>query len=300
LVLHLPTRTPWDAEGTLAFLSRRALDGVEDVSEPGRYRRGVATPHGHCVLEAWPETGRLAVRLHLFELSSLPFAVDGVRRLFDLDADPVAVDDVLGRDPVLAPLVRDRPGVRVPGAVDGFELAVRAVVGQQVSVGGARTLLTRLVARCGEPLPDDGGPRLLFPTPSRVLDADLAGLGLTRARVACLRALASGHVGGRLDLRPGADLAAQRRELLDTPGVGPWTAEYVALRALGDPDAFPATDLVLRRAVGELQAAPGRWRPWRGYGALHLWLAAGAAAPVVDRPAPARTRTPTPTLEDAL
>jgi AraC family transcriptional regulator of adaptative response / DNA-3-methyladenine glycosylase II len=218
------------------------------------------------------------------------------RRLFDLDADPWAVRDVLARDPLLAPLVDAHPGLRMPGAFDGFELAIRAVLGQQISVAAASTLAGRLVARCGTPLPEtgeDGGPSHLFPTAAQVAAADLSGLGLTGARRRTLEALAGAVAAGEIDLDGGADPAETADRLLALPGVGPWTVSYIAMRALGDPDALPVADLALRRAFAALAPAgrnPARrnpadqnpagqsladraedWRPWRAYAAMHLW-----------------------------
>ncbi len=274
LVLRLATRQPWDADATMRFLAARAIPGVEEVDD-GAYRRTLRTAEGVGRVEARADSGRLAVRLLLPSLPAVRPAVAALRRLFDLDADPLAVDEALGADPVLAPLVQARPGLRVPGTVDGFELAVRAVVGQQVSVAGARTLLGRVVARCaggeaGEAAALEG-PSHAFPSPAVVAAADLSGLGLTGRRVDTLRRLAECVADGGLSLAPGADLAQARDRLLALPGIGPWTADYVAMRALADPDAFPADDLVLRRVVTELRADPDRWRPWRAYAAVHLW-----------------------------
>lgn len=285
LVLRLATRAPWDAAGTLGFLSARAVPGVEHVGD-GRYQRRLRTRDGEVALDAWPERGRLAVRLRMPSLASLRPTVAATRRLFDLDADPVAVDAVLGADRALAPLVAARPGLRVPGSVDGFEAVVRAVVGQQVSVAGARTLLGRIAGRCAQsPAPAREAtayPGLVFPAADDLLAADLSGLGLTGRRVTTLRDVAARVVDGRLDLHPGGDLAAQRSALLEVPGIGPWTVEYVAMRALGDPDAYPADDLVLRRWVRTRDAEPNRWRPWRAYAAIHLW--ASAHAPTAEEP----------------
>ncbi|MFZ0324812.1 MAG: AlkA N-terminal domain-containing protein [Actinomycetes bacterium] len=271
LVLRLPTRVPWDAQATLRFLAARAIPGVESFDD-GLYRRTVVTPDGVGFVEAWHDADRLAVRLRLPALSSVRPAVAALRRLFDLDADPLAVDETLSDDPHFAPMVRSHPGLRVPGAVDGFELAVRAVVGQQISVAGARTLLGRIVERCAGPAADaDEAVCRTFPSAERVAGADLSGLGLTGRRCATLTALASVVVDGGLSLQPGADLAEQRAALLAIAGIGPWTAEYVAMRALGDTDAFPTDDLVLRRAVHQHKLEPSRWRPWRAYAAVHLW-----------------------------
>jgi AraC family transcriptional regulator of adaptative response / DNA-3-methyladenine glycosylase II len=207
----------------------------------------------------------------------------GVRRLFDLDAEPEAIARVLSRDPRLARSVRARPGLRVPGAIDGFELAVRAVLGQQVSVRAATTLAGRLTAAFGEPAPPDlldaetnGGrldrlpvaaDRLAAVSPDQIA---ATGMPLTRART--LVELARATAGGMLDLRPGADPDATLARLIELPGIGPWTAQYIAMRALHWPDAFPATDLIIRRVLGDdAIRASERWRPWRAYAAMHLW-----------------------------
>jgi len=240
----------------------------------------VPTRHGPSVVEVTPGTGHVTTRLRLPDLSDLGTVVAAVRRLLDLDADPLSIDAVLAADPAMAPLVAERPGLRVPGAVDGFELAVRAVVGQQVSVAGARTLAGRLVTAFGTSLEDpDGALRTAFPTADQLAAADLAGpaLGLTGARVRALRALAVEVAEGRLALDPGGDRALTRAQLTALPGVGSWTAEYIAMRALADPDAWPDTDLVVRRRLAARGGDPERWRPWRAYGALHLWNDAGTA-----------------------
>src|SRR5688572_5845030 len=213
----------------------------------------------------------------LFALSS------AARRVFDVAADPACIAAAFRRDSLLAPLVRRRPGLRIPGVWDAFECAVRAVLGQQVSVAAARTLAARLVARLGRPVPGGiDGLTHLFPTANALAEADLVGLGLTTARVAALHALARAVSRGTLDFAaPAAEVTAGLGAL---PGFGRWTAEYVALRALGEPDAFPDGDLVLRRmAAGDgtpltaagLAARAAAWRPWRAYAALHLWRAAG-------------------------
>jgi AraC family transcriptional regulator of adaptative response / DNA-3-methyladenine glycosylase II len=298
LTLRLRHRAPLDAGGLLAFLGTRAVPGVEawDPAGGGTYRRVLALPHGAGVATLAPGDSRagdhVRCELRLGDLRDLAAAVQRCRRLLDLDADPVAVDDALASDPLLAPLVHAAPGRRVPGAVDGAELAVRAVLGQQVSVAGARTLAGRLTAALGEPLPEalaDGeraapaepppgapaGGRLThaFPTAAALAAADPAGLPLTRARAHALTSLCGAVADGSLALDPGADRDATRERLLRLPGIGPWTAEYVAMRALGDPDAFPATDLGVRKALDRLgaAAAPERWRPWRAYAVQHLW-----------------------------
>jgi AraC family transcriptional regulator, regulatory protein of adaptative response / DNA-3-methyladenine glycosylase II len=281
-VLRLAHRRPYAAGPLLSFLAARAVPGVEERRDGG-YRRSLRLPGGAGVVAVTPPDpgeGQLTVRLDLEDPGDLGAAVERCRRLLDLDADPRAVDAVLGPDPLLAPLLRLRPGLRVPGHPDGFELAVRAVLGQQVTVKGARTLAARLVGKLGSPLAKPAGPVThLFPSAEAVADDDLSGVGLTGTRVRALRALA-GAVAGGLALGPDADRDETRRRLLALPGIGPWTAAYVAMRALGDPDAIPLTDLGLRQALRALGAPDDarsvaaraeRWRPWRAYAAMHLW-----------------------------
>ncbi|MGZ4649786.1 MAG: AlkA N-terminal domain-containing protein [Kineosporiaceae bacterium] len=274
LSLRLVHREPYAAGPLLAFLRARAVPSVEEPTLDG-LRRTVPTRHGPGVADLRPGAGHVSARLHLPDLADLGAVVAGLRRLLDLDADPVAVDAVLSSDPALAPLVAARPGLRVPGAVDGFELGVRAVLGQQVSVAGARTLAGRMARALGEPLSgfEHAAPALThaFPTADAVAGSDLADLGLTGMRVRALRELAAEVASGALLLDPGADRQEVRARLTAIPGVGAWTAEYVAMRALADPDAWPAGDLVLRRRLAAREGDPDRWRPWRAYGALHLW-----------------------------
>ncbi len=282
IVLRLRYRPPVGAEALLAFLGARAIPGVEAVTD-GTYRRTLIMPRtrGVVTLEPLPKANMVALRLGFEDLTELPLIVQRSRQLFDLDADPAAIGDVLGSDPVLRPLVAAQPGLRVPGTMDGFELAVRAVLGQQISVPGARTLAARLTVRLGEPLPAPVGVLThYFPSAAAVADGDLLGLGLTEARIASLRALGRAVAMGEIVLDHGADRTQTIGRLMALPGVGPWTASYIALRALGDPDAFPATDLGLRHAVERLgrptdpRSMAGiaeAWRPWRGYAALHLW-----------------------------
>ena len=222
---------------------------------------------------------QILLRVRLTSLRGIGQVVSRCRQLFDLDADPQAIAAALAADEALAPLVAARPGLRVPGAYDGFELAVRAVIGQQVSVPAASTLTGRLAARHGTRLDGAawpaGPPLVLFPRPADLADADLAGLGLTTARQATLRALAAACAAGRLNLDPGTDPEETAARLAELPGVGPWTVAYVLMRT-GDPDAFPGSDLGLRRAMERLGIEPARadrWRPWQAYAALHLWAA---------------------------
>ena len=296
VTLRLPCREPFDGRSLLRFLGARAIPGVEEVAQ-GRYARTVRVPGGAGIVELVPpaaarggERGRAApagrasgpqvlLRVRLTGLRGIGQVASRCRQLFDLDADPQAIAAALAADEALAPLVAARPGLRVPGAYDGFELAVRAVIGQQVSVRGASTLTGRLAARHGTRLDGAAGaagpPSVLFPRPADLADADLAGLGLTTARQATLRALAAACAAGRLILDPGTDRQETAARLAELPGVGPWTVAYILMRT-GDPDAFPGSDLGLRRAMERLGIEPGRadrWRPWRAYAALHLWVA---------------------------
>ena len=270
LTLRLAMRTPYAAGPMLSWLGTRAVPGVEEVSE-GSYRRVLGA--GVIALEPRPDAGHIVARVDARDLNRVTAVVTRARALFDLDADPAEVDAVLGADELLADSVRLRPGMRVPGCVDGFELAVRAVLGQQVSVAAARTFAARLVQRCGTPLEIASGPLThAFPTAEAVATADLEGLGLTGARVRTLRSLAAAVAAGDVVLDPSADRDEARRALLALPGIGPWTVDYIAMRALTDPDAFPASDLVLRRLLGtDANDRAERWRPWRAYAAMHLW-----------------------------
>jgi AraC family transcriptional regulator of adaptative response / DNA-3-methyladenine glycosylase II len=302
---RLACREPFDGRSLLRFLAARAIPGVEEVAHD-RYARTVRVPGGSGVVELMPPpatpgggNGRAApagrasgaqvlLRARLTSPRDMGQVVSRCRQLFDLDADPQAIDATLAADGALAPLVAARPGLRVPGAYDGFELAVRAVIGQQVSVRGASTLTGRLAARHGSRLDGAAGPpgplSVLFPRPAELADADLAGLGLTTARQATLRALAVASAAGRLNLGHGTDPEETAARLAELPGVGPWTVAYVLMRT-GDPDAFPGSDLGLRRAMERLGLEPGRadrWRPCRAYAALHLWASlAGPPAPSV-------------------
>ena len=271
LRLRLPARVPFDGAAVLAFLATHLTPGVEEVVG-GTYRRTVSGG----VLTATPDATGLTVELGLDDVRRVGPLVGAARRLFDLDCDPGPVAGVLGPDPLLAPALAATPGIRLPGAVDGFETAVRTVLGQQVSVAGATTLAARLARACGQPLAvADGGLTCRFPTPDAVAAADLSTVGLPATRAATIRALAAAVAAGHLDLSPTADRGAATAALLALPGVGPWTAALVAARALGDPDALPASDLALRRTTGldprALLARGEAWRPWRSYATFALW-----------------------------
>jgi AraC family transcriptional regulator of adaptative response / DNA-3-methyladenine glycosylase II len=278
LELHMPYRPPFAWSALLEFLAPRAMPGVEAVDlEHGTYRRVVELGGAPGVVEAWDEPAQEALRLrvHLPAFDGLVHLLASVRRQFDLDADPTEIDAVLARDRALRPLVRARRGVRVPGAVDPFEVSVRAVLGQQVSVGGATRLAGRLVERFGTPVAGLAALGLthLFPGPSTLADADLTAVGITKARTRAINALAGAVASGDLELDRSRGLDETLAELGSLPGFGPWTANYVAMRACGERDAFPASDLGLRRVLGDGAAARAvAWRPWRAYAAMHVWL----------------------------
>ena len=254
LTMHLQYHPPFETRSLLAFLQRRAIPGVEEVVN-GCYRRTVLLPTSKGIIELEPveQSNSVQLRLLLNDLSDLSTLVQRCRYLFDLDAVPEPIAVVLATDPLLAPLVKARPGLRVPGTIDGFELTVRAIIGQQVSVAGARTLAARLVKTLGEPLEQPYGTLThFFPTSHAIAHSDLQGLGLTRSRVIALQALAHAVAEEGLSLDRNTDQEQTITRLLQIPGIGPWTTSYVAMRALGDPDAFPATDLGLRRAFEQL------------------------------------------------
>ncbi len=278
LELRMPYRAPLAWSSMLAFLAPRAIPGVEAVDRDGGvYRRVIELGGAPGVMEVWdePERSSLRVRVHLPTFDGLVHLLANVRRLFDLDADPAVIDAALARDRTLRPMVRARRGVRVPGAIDPFEVSVRAILGQQISVAGATTLAGRIVERYGTPVPGIGALGLthLFPDPTVLAAADLTEVGLTRARARAVGTLAAAVATGDLELRRARDLDHTVAELSALPGFGPWTAHYVAMRAFGERDAFPASDLGLRRVLGEDASTRAEsWRPWRSYGAIQVWL----------------------------
>ncbi len=268
VALRLAYRPPLHAAALLEFLAARAVPGLETVDATS-YARVLRLPHGTASVTLTPRDGYVQAALQLADVRDLAPAVARCRRLLDLDADPVAVDETLSADAALAPLVMKEPGVRVPRAVDGFEIAVRAIVGQQVTVAGARRVLGRLV-RSGEP----------FPGAATLAELPDAAFAMPAARRDTIRALARAVADGELVLDEGADRAATEAALRGIPGIGAWTAGYIAMRALGDPDVFLPTDLAVRRAAGRLglPTVPAaldeyarRWRPWRSYAVLRLW-----------------------------
>jgi len=289
LDLRLAVRAPFAGRALLAFLGYHVVPGVETAG-PGWYARTLDLPHGHgtvrLALEDLPaepagpaRTGFVPATFVLTDLRDTAAAVERVRRLLDADCDPVAVDAALGADPVLAPLVAATPGLRLPGQVDGPETAIRTVIGQQVSVTGARTVTGRIVAAHGVPV-ETGEPGLthLFPPPHVLAAADPETLPMPRARGRALVGLARAVADGDVTLDRGGDRADVRASMLALKGIGPWTADYVAMRVLADPDAFLPTDLGVRAVLGRLglegEAATHRveaWAPWRSYALMHLW-----------------------------
>ncbi len=276
LELRLRHRAPAAVDRALAFVGVRAVEGVE-TWDGATYGRTMRLPHGPGTVALEAVEGHVRARLALADVRDLGAAVARCRRLLDLDADPAAVDEALAASSLLAPLVAAVPGLRVPGAVDPFEMVVRAIVGQQVSVAGARRTLGTMVERFGEAASVPEAAGRVFPSPEVLADVDPETGLVPQARWRAISAAARAMIDGSLDLSPGADRAEARRALLAIPGIGPWTAEYVALRALGDPDAFPAGDLVLQKAAGldgrALAEQAEAWRPWRAYAAMHLWTA---------------------------
>jgi AraC family transcriptional regulator of adaptative response / DNA-3-methyladenine glycosylase II len=289
IALRLPYRAPLAAPELFRFLTARAVPGVE-AGDGESFRRTLTLPYGSGIVGLRPADGHIRCTLRLDDLRDLGAAVERCRRLLDLDADPAAVDEQLGADELLAASVAARPGLRSPGHVDAAELAVRAVVGQQVSVAGARTVTGRLVRRFGEPLaaPVDGLTHR-FPTSDALADADSELLSMPGARARSLAGLARALAGGDLSLDAGADRADVALRLAKLGGIGPWTIAYIQLRGLGDPDVFMPTDLGIRRALERLavagdprdiEALANRWKPWRSYALHHLWALLNASGPV--------------------
>jgi len=281
---RLRYREPFDGEALLAFLGQRTAPGAEEVVG-GVYRRSLALPGGAGVFELAPEDGYVHARFWLEDEGDVEVALERARALLDLDADPEAVAAVLGRDQLIGPLVARSPGRRVPGHVDPHELAVRAVLGQQVSLAAANTLASRLVREYGATLARPrGGVTRLFPSAATLAAVKPEHLPMPATRRRAVLTLARSLASGELRLEADTDPREARRRLLALPGVGAWTAEYIAMRALRDADAFMAGDLGVRRALVRLGVADRaraiteaaeRWRPYRAYGMVHLWSALG-------------------------
>ncbi|WP_416071361.1 AlkA N-terminal domain-containing protein [Streptomyces sp. ME02-8801-2C] len=280
LNLRLPFRAPLNPDNLFGHLAATAVPGVEEWRD-GAYRRTLRLPYGHGIAALTPKPDHIACRLTLSDLRDLPVAISRCRRMLDLDADPVEVDEQLRTDPVLAPLVAKAPGRRVPRTVDEAEFAVRAVLGQQVSTAAARTHAARLVLAHGDPVHDpEGGLTHLFPTPQALAALDPEALAMPRTRRTTFTNLVAQLADGTLHLGVESDWPETRARLLALPGFGPWTADVIAMRALGDPDAFLPTDLGIRRAAQELgmpstpaalTARAAAWRPWRAYAVQYLW-----------------------------
>jgi AraC family transcriptional regulator, regulatory protein of adaptative response / DNA-3-methyladenine glycosylase II len=280
LSLRLPYRLPLSPSNLFGHLAATAVPGVEEWRD-GAYRRTLRLPHGSGIVTLRPAHDHIDCKLSLGDLRDLSIAISRCRRLLDLDADPVAVDELLRTDPALAPHVDKNPGRRVPRTVDAEEFAIRAVLGQQVSTAAARTHAARLVLARGEQVADpSGGLTHLFPEPGALASADPESLAFPKARRATIAALAAALAAGDIDLGAGSDWQRARERLGALPGIGPWTVEIVAMRGLGDPDAFVPADLGVRAAARELglpvtPAALTRhaaaWRPWRAYAVQYLW-----------------------------
>ncbi|OYN76649.1 DNA-3-methyladenine glycosylase 2 family protein [Mycolicibacterium sphagni] len=280
LSLRLPVRTPFAYEGVFGHLAAGAVPGCEEVHD-GAFRRTLRLPSGYGVVSLTPQPDHVRCTLVLEQVRDLATAIARCRRLLDLDADPEAVIDVLSADVDLRELVAKAPGQRIPRTVDEEELAIRAVLGQQVSTKAARTHAGRLVGAYGSPVTDPhGGLTHTFPSVAQLSAIDPAHLAMPTARRRSLTTLIAALDSGELTLNPGCDWEQARQQLLALPGIGPWTAEIVAMRGLGDPDAFPASDLGVRLAAEQLGLASdvralttrsARWRPWRSYAVQHLW-----------------------------
>jgi AraC family transcriptional regulator, regulatory protein of adaptative response / DNA-3-methyladenine glycosylase II len=293
VTVRLGFRPPYDWDCILAFLRARAIPGIEAVSD-SRYSRTIAIGDGRGVLIVEPaEKNCLRATVRFPSLRNLPAIIARVRRVFDLAADPVAIGAHLSQDPVLAPFVAARPGLRVPGAWDGFELAVRAILGQQITVAAATRLAGGLVQAFGEEIADpaaaDCGLTHVFPTPRQLAEGNLAAIGMPNARRMALSSLAAAVVADPLIFGPRRSLDEAVVQLRALPGIGEWTAQYIAMRELREPDAFPAADIGLMRAMSDgsgVRPSPAallehaeQWRPWRAYAALHLWA---SEQPVVE------------------
>jgi AraC family transcriptional regulator of adaptative response / DNA-3-methyladenine glycosylase II len=293
VTLALAYAGPYDWPAMSAWLGARAIRGVEAVTADGRYVRSIRHQGSVGTIEVAPLPGarQLRATIRFPDVGALLEIVDRIKRIFDLEADLETIAAHLSTDERLAPLIARRPGLRVPGAWDGYELAVRAVLGQQISVDAASSLAARLVQRFGEPLPAElrsPGVELVFPEPQRLAEADVVSLGMPGARAEAVRTVALAAAADPQLFAPSHDLGGSIARLCRLRGVGNWTAQYIAMRALREPDAFPTGDIGLMRALAndlglrptarELAAAAEGWRPWRAYAALHLW-AADAAEP---------------------
>lgn len=298
-VFRLRFRSPFDWNGMLAFLGPRATPGVE-VVEQGCYRRTISVDGCNGSIEASLDEGNsaIAARIRLADPRWLFLVVERMRYMFDLNADPFEIECRLGSDLLLKRQAARNPGLRVPGCWDGFELAVRAILGQQVTVKGATTLAGRLAHEFGTPVKASHGLTHLFPTPQALAHANVANIGLPGARAESIRMLARAVANGHISFAGAADVSAFLARFRALPGIGEWTAQYVAMRAFGDPDAFPSSDLGLLRAASilhpsELEKRSIAWRPWRAYAAMYLWQGATQCLPKsVEHASPLARRKP--------
>ncbi|MFW0792483.1 AlkA N-terminal domain-containing protein [Gordonia sp. CPCC 205515] len=312
--LRLAYRSPLDTRWLHWFLAGHAVTGTEEVDDLGagrwRYRRALRLPHGPALVTLQPADGHVVAELTRLDMRDLGVAVNRIRRLLDLDADAESVDAALAGDPLLAPLVAAAPGLRVPGSVDPGETLIRTMIGQQISVKAARHHVDRLVAALGEPLPADGhddlppGDWRLFPQMSAIAEHGREVLSGPQRRIDAIVAVAGAVASGRVDLHAGRSTPDLRADLLALPGIGPWTADYVAMRITGDPDILLDTDLVVARAAADLgidlAGHAHRWSPWRSYASMHLWRHALSVRESILTPAtttepmmtPPRTRAP--------
>ncbi len=279
--IRVAHREPYDRAAMIGFLRARCIDGAESMSDDGWYTRSLRLPNGPAVVSLSFDDGAVETRWWLSDLADLAAGVARLRRMFDLDGDPEEVDRVLGAQPPLAQMVDRHPGLRIPGTVDGFELTVRAIVGQQISVCGARTLLGRVVAEHGTPLPeaivvpDAANITRLFPTAEVMAGLVPSQFPLPRRRAMTIIALAQAVIDGDVRFGVAEDLAELRSSLLARAGIGPWTADYVVMRS-GHPDILLTTDLIVRRALERAGNGPhdtDRWAPWRSTATMHLWRA---------------------------
>lgn len=297
IVLILPYKPPYDWPAIIGFLAARAIPGVESV-RPDHYARTItlAGAAGTIAVSPAARTDALIATIDFPDIAALPTIVERIRRIFDLGADPAWIGTILSADKAMAPLVAAHPGLRVPGAWDGFELAIRAILGQQIAVAAATRLAGKLAGQFGTPFPSPPGHpdlRFTFPSPARLTGADLASsLGMPRARATSLATLAETAIRDPSLFEPGRPLDEAVTALKSLRGIGAWTAHYIAMRALREPDAFPEADIGLLRALAtrsgrpsaaELLARAEAWRPWRAYAALHLWLTDSQPVPPDSR-----------------
>lgn len=280
-LFHLRFRPPYDWEGMLAFLAPRATPGVEAV-EDGVYRRSISFQGaaGYFEVSCDSEADTLIVRVRFGDPRALFFIIERVRAMFDLNADWTAITRVLRADPLLAESLRSSPGLRVPGCWNGFELGVRAILGQQITVKGATRLAGALVSKFGQRFSASNGLTHLFPQPSMLAEADVASIGMPKARARTIQLFAKAVRDGQINFEGIVDASTFVSRLCSIPGIGKWTAQYIAMRTLGEPDAFPSGDLGLLRSLSlenprELEERAEAWRPWRAYAAMYLWSHSG-------------------------